>query len=93
MNDDLRPTTAGDRRKRYVADFRAAYCSRSFGIRVRNGAGAALLCAGLMLLPFLATLDVGVAVGCRNLGRLACLQMVARSVILPVMNELGKLPE
>lgn len=92
MNDDLRPANFGDRRTRDAASFRAAWSSRGLGTRIRDGAGAALLCAGLLLLPFLAALDMGVAIGCRDVGRPACLQMVSHALALPVMDELG-MPE
>jgi len=71
----------------------APYRVRSTAARVRDSIGVVLLCAGLVLVPFLATVDVGVALGCRNLGHLACVQLFSRTMILPVMNELGKMPE
>lgn len=89
MNDDLRPAAIRGRRTRDAASFPAVWRSRSLGTRIREGVGAALLCAGLLLLPFLATLDMGVAIGCRDIGRPACLQMVSHSIALPIMDELG----
>ncbi len=92
MNDDLRPAPLHGRRTRDAAGLSATWRPRSLGTRIREGVGAALLCAGLALLPFLATLDMGVAIGCRDIGRPACLQMVSHSIALPVMDELG-MPE
>jgi len=66
---------------------------RNAAARVRDGIAAVLLCAGLVLVPFLATVDMGVAIGCRDIGHLACVQLFSRTLILPVMNELGKMPE
>ena len=66
---------------------------RSVVSRLRDGASAVLLCAGLALLPLLLMLDMSVAVSCRNTGRLGCLQLMSRSMIVPMMEELGKTPE
>ena len=89
MIDNRRPAARRDRNRRNTAGIRAAYWSPGFGMRVQNGIGAVLLCAGFILLPFLATLDLGVAVGCREVGRPACLQLISHSIALPVMGELG----
>jgi len=52
-------------RSRQIREFRAALVS-------------VLLCAGLMILPALAALDLGVALECRNLDRGACVALVMR---------------
>jgi len=92
MTDEFRPATLVDRNARRASRLQSPYWKRNFGMRLRDGIGAFLLCAGLILLPFLATLDVGVTIGCRDIGRPACLQLVSHSFALPVMDELG-MPE
>ncbi len=53
---------------------------RSRQIReLRAVLASVLLCAGLMILPALAALDLGVGLGCRNLDRGACAALVMRS--------------
>jgi hypothetical protein len=37
-----------------------------------------LFCAGLMILPALATLDLAVGLACRDLDRAACLALLSR---------------
>jgi hypothetical protein len=40
---------------------------------------AVLFCAGLLILPALATLDLAVGLGCRDLDRSACLGLLSLS--------------
>jgi hypothetical protein len=89
MTDEFRPAALAPRNIGRAARFRPPYWKRNFGMRLRDGISAVLLCVALILLPFLATLDVGVAVGCRDIGRPACLQLVSHSFALPAMEELG----
>jgi hypothetical protein len=50
---------------------------RSRQIReLRAALASVLLCAGLMILPALAALDLGVALECRNLDRGPCVALV-----------------
>jgi len=88
MTDEFRPSTLSGRTARGPRH-RSVYRRQNFGLRTRDGIGAVLLCAGLILLPFLATLDVGVAIGCRDVGRPACLQLVSHAFAVPAMEELG----
>ena len=57
----------------------ALWQPRSRQIReLRAALVSVLLCAGLMILPALAALDLGVALECRNLDRGACVALVMR---------------
>lgn len=88
MAQKFRPSTLADRTVRSAGN-RSVYWRRNSGLRLRDSVGEVLLCGGLILLPFLATLDVGVAIGCREVGRPACLQLVSHAFAVPAMEELG----
>ncbi len=92
MSDEFRPASAASGNTPRASRMRLSPWKRNFGLRMRDGIGAVLLCAALILLPFIATLDLGVAIGCRDIDRPACLQLVSHSFALPVMDELG-MPE
>jgi len=58
----------------------ALWQPRSRQIReLRAALASVLLCAGLMILPALAALDLGVGLGCRDLDRGACVALFTRS--------------
>ena len=58
----------------------AARIRRRRAAEFRAGAAAFLLCAGLAILPALATLDVAVWAGCRSLDTKTCVALFARAV-------------